>query len=630
MLWAVWVLVLCGVQLWRLNHFAYTGFDLAIYTQTYWNLTHGGGFFSSIQDHTYLSDHLEPILLVFWPFMKLWFSPLWLLWGQTLILASSIFPLYRLTRRVLSERQALILPALFLLHTTVWNTATIEFHALALAMPLILWVCVLLEEGKTRWWLWLSALILLALVREEMGLVVMGFGLLAVIKKCSWKWWLPAFAIGAAWTGLAQWIQSWFVDSYRYSYYFPWIDLLREGHYSAALATMWDLLFRVYMLRMIVAPVLALGLVWVLAAEWLIPAIPIILSFALLDAGVSNALIEGYHATVPFTLFWVALPFGLQRTQKLLKKKMGGLTVPYAVLLCIVAPAMLSTWFFLWRLYPSGNQEYKPDEIQIFLQHIQPEDAVASSAAFFPALSQRSTLQATWYIFRQEDEFLQAPYELNPKVKWILFDTHEFFDLRTQRDWYWQEQQKFVELLSTQFKPVDSLGAVVLFERTDVTRQRASALAQLLQYESGTPDAIPAEFVKAYSDRPMPIVIPGPSTQLIGNHLYLDLYLANPSRWKGLEQQMITPIIRIQQGAEELTVPLGYGLISPDTVQTGDHMQMNIVLPERMLRAGRSKSELQITGELIELKGLSYGRHQSIIQPTQWVETFLDMTLPIE
>lgn len=627
-MWAVWVVVVCGVQLWRLNHFAYMGFDLAIYTQTFWNFTHGGGFFSSIQDHNYLSDHLEPILLVFWPFMKLWFSPLWLLWGQTLVLASSIFPLYRLTRRVLPERQALILPVLFLLHTTVWNAATIEFHALALAMPLILWVCVLLEEGKARWW-WLTTLILLALVREEMGVVVIGFGLLAVIKKRSWKWWLPALVIGATWTGLAHWIQSWFVDSYRYTHYFPWIDLLRNGYYAQALKIMVDLIFRVYVLKMFVAPILALGIVWVLDVVWLIPAIPVILSFALLDAGVSNAFIEGYHATVPFTLIWAALPLGLQRAQKVLKRFLGpGIPVPYGLLLGIVAPAMLSTWLVLWWQFPKGSSEYQPEDIQILLDQVG-TDGVAASAAFLPQLANRPNLQASWYVFRGQDEFLTSPYILSPETQWLLLDTNEFLDLRTQRDEFWTEHQQFVELLQKEFTPATSVGSVVLFERNDFSGGR-STFQQLMPYASGTPDAIPQNLTDAYSDRPLPVVLPGDNFQVLGNHLYIDLYISNPSRWKHLEEQFITPVINVKQGSHQLTIPLGYGLVTPETVQTGDRMRMDVVLPERMLRAGRLNLELQITAELIELKGLSYGRYQSIIHRTRWVETFLDKTLTIE
>ena len=134
----------------------------------------------------------------------------------------------------------------------------------------------------------------------------------------------------------------------------------------------------------------------------------------------------------------------------------------------------------------------------------------------------------------------------------------------------------------------------------------------------------------ANADRPEALVLLGPHTTVVGNHLFVDLYVSKPARWKKLETDFITPVIRIQNGDQHITVPLGYGLITPDTVQAGDRMQMDITLPERMLRAGRSNLELKITGELIQLKGLSYGRHQSIIHRTSWVETFLDTTLPIE
>lgn len=629
--WGVWVLVVCAVQLWRLNHFAYTGFDLAIYTQVFWNLTHGEGFFSSIQDHSYLSDHLEPILLVFWPFMKLFFSPLWLLWGQTLLLASSIFPLYRISRKVLAEYQALIIPVLFLLHTTTWNTTLVEFHALTLAIPLLFWVAVLFIEGKARWWQWLLVLLGVVLVREEMGLVVIGFSVLALIKKRGLRWWLPALLLGAMATLLTRWVQSWFVDSYRYVYYFPWFDLLQQGQYSKGLLSAFGFLFRIDVLRMVLEALLALGLVWLLAAEWLIPAIPVIASLALLDANVSHALIESYHAAVPYTLLWVAIPFGLKRAQQLLNRIFpSGPAIPYGLLLCMLAPTVLSTWLFLWWAYPADSSDYQPEDISTLTQQIDAGDHVVASAAFLPLLADRSHLQASWYVFRGQDEFFTAPYELDPGTEWLLFDTNEFIDLRTQRDDFWTEQQEFLDLLRSEFSPVTSLGSVVLFQRIDQQPLQRSAFASLLSYTSGTPDAIPDELLKGVGDAVLPIVLPGPDSQIIGNHVFVDLYVSNPTRWKELETQFITPVIRLTSNGQELTVPLGYGLITPETIQTGDRMKMAVVLPERMWRAGKSKSELKITGELIELKGLSYGRYQSITHRTKWVETFLDTSVPIQ
>lgn len=634
-LWCGWVLTVCAVQLWRLTHLNDTGFDLAIYSQVLWNATHGHGWFSSIQDHSYWSDHLEPVLWLYWPLMKLWWSPLWLLWSQTLIIASAVFPLYRLSRRVLSPYLALVIPLLFLIHPSTWNTATIEFHVLSLSIPLIMWAGVLLVEAKVRWWQWALILTPLALVREEMGLVVLGFGVLAAIKKRGWRWWVPAVVIGVSWSIGARLIQAEFVDTYRYTYYFPWIDLLAQGHLAAAASSIFHLIFRLEVLRMLLEAVLAFGIIWVLSAEWVLPALPVIGSFIVLDANISNALVEGYHSSVVLALVFVALPFGLDKLQRWLKiQKHTFASLPVGVLLSILSVIQLSTWYFLWTVYPPQANQLKPEELAMLLRPIQAQEGVAASAEFLPTLANRSVLQPTWYVFRGQDEFLTSTYVLDPEVNWIVFNTQEFLDLRTQRDDFWEEHQRFLNLLNTQFAPVDHLGSVILYQRTNQPTLRTTVIPLLQEYQSGTVDALPTTDESGDGlDVVDEFVVPGPDTHVVGNHLFVDFFLHRPERWRQLEQQFITPIIRVTSSSgQSLTVPLAYGQISPDTIQEGDRVVMDIILPERMLRAGKSNSspELRVTGELIQLLGLTYGRHASIVGRSTWIETFLDKTVPIE
>lgn len=631
-LWCVWVLTVCGVQLWRLTHLNDTGFDLAIYSQVLWSATHGGGWWSSIQDHSYWSDHLEPVLWLYWPLMKMWWSPLWLLWSQTLVIASCIFPLYRIARRALTSSWALAVPVLFLTHASVWAAATLEFHVLTLALPLIFWACLLLIEPKTMWWQWPLVLLALAMIREEMGLVVVGFGLLALIKKKDWRWWLSAVVIGGGWLIAAHVIQAAFIETYRFTYYYPWIDLLRAGHHAQALMVLWQTVWRVENARMVLEAVMAFGIVWVFSAEWLLPAVPVIGSFLLINANVSNALVEGYHATVPMALMFVALPFGVVKAHHWLTTRHSVFsTVPLGLFLTIVGVIQLTTWYAMWGFYPTQASQYQPAEISALLQPIELEDGVAASAAFLPLLGNRSILQSTWYVFRQQDEFFSVPYTLNPKVDWVVFDTNEFLDQRTQKADFFQQHQLFLELLSTQFTPVDHLGSVILYQRTSRPRERAAALVELQTYTSGTLDSIPPTQV----GEPQLIeefVVPGPDTQLVGNHLRVDFYLRRPNRWRQLEAQHITPIIRITNGDQELRLPLAYGLVGPDTMQEGDRVVMDVILPERMLRAGKSnpRGVLEITGELVRLDGVSYGRHASLVMSTSWLATFLDKTVPLQ
>lgn len=630
LMWAVWVLVICGVQFYRLQAQVYTGFDLAIFSQSLWNATHGQGFWSSIQGHSYWSDHLEPILWVFWPLMRWKFSPLWLLWTQTIVLASSIFPLYHIARRFFSPSIALVFPALFLIHVSTWNAATMEFHVLTLATPIVLGACAVLLHPQAKWWSWMTLLLALCILREELGLVVVGFGVLAFIRKKSWKWWLPAVVLGLTSVIVFRLIQAEFVEGYRYTYYFPWIQLLAQGDFRAGVTLIGQLIFRLEVVRMLLEAILAVGAVWILAPSWMIPGLPVLVSFILLDANISHALIESYHATIPLSFMWAALPVGVQKFKHFLDtspkfQKILPISPHHTLMtvLIVVTAMQLTTWFFLWRAYPANTQPYSQIDITRLLERIPSEAGVASSAAFMTTLSGRQQLQATWYIFRGQDEFEQADYTPDPELEWILFDTNEFLDLRTQRDEFFSEHQRFMELLNTQFSVADHVGSVILFQRTDRPRQIDFQLQAVQMYVSGTPESIPVEFVQTGEE----VVVANPNVQLIGQHLFVELYVQDLSRWKALEKQFITPVIQISSGDQVITLPFGYGLVTPETAQSGDKVTMDIVLPVDLLIHSKS---ISIQGQLRELKGMTYGRHQTLVQRTSWVETFLDKTIPIQ
>jgi hypothetical protein len=119
-----------------------------------------------------------------------------------------------------------------------------------------------------------------------------------------------------------------------------------------------------------------------------------------------------------------------------------------------------------------------------------------------------------------------------------------------------------------------------------------------------------------------------PETRVQNGVLTLDLYFTRPAYWTQAEEAFMSPVIRVQVGEESIQIPLGYRLISPQDLQVDDHLTMRINLPPSLLRS--DASTLHLTGELVELEGITYGRHQSFVHNTTWVETFLDKTLPIE
>lgn len=622
--WSIWISAVALLQLYRLNHLAYTGFDLGIYTQVMWDLTHGAGWFSSIQDHSYLSDHVEPALLLVWPLFKLWPSPLVLEWSQTIIIASSIFPLYRFAARHLTPWQSFFMCLLFLINLGTYNTATFEFHVLALSFPLLFWAAVILQE-RLALWKWLLVLICLSAIREEMGLVVIGFSVLAFIKTKNWRWVVPAFGIGVGSVFLDHWIQSWFIHFSRYTVYFPWMEFLSKHQWANALRSMATLFFRLSVLRMLLAGVIAFGGLWLLAAEWIIPAIPTILIFSLADAGTSNILIDGYHATVPMAFFWLSLILGLSKFLHWMRHstKMKDIIPPSIILLCL-GLILCSSWFSVWTKYASGPTEYTVEEISALLAPVSDQEGIVVSGQFLPLLANRTNLQTTWYLFKLHDEFNQAPYHILPDTQWLLLDTNELVDQHIQDTDFPKHFQDFYDFLHTQFTPVDSLGSIILFHRTDQPWKQTTVWPLLMKYESGTPDSIPEKF--QLSDE---FAMLGEKPKILGQHLLIDLYILNPDKWKKIDEKFITPTLILKHGADQISVPFGFGLLRPDTVQAGDHLVMGVLLPEHILNRSIS-NQIEVTGELRQLEGFTTGQQQTILQNMELVRTFLYTTTAIQ
>lgn len=131
----------------------------------------------------YFSVHFVPLLyLVAIPF-KLW--P----YGETIIVVNSLFmlsaviPLYKLALHVNKDKYvALVISVLLLWYPTFQYTILYEFEMLRFSIPIILWMLYFWEKRSIK--LYFLFVVLATLVREEVGLTIMMFGIyLLLIEK---------------------------------------------------------------------------------------------------------------------------------------------------------------------------------------------------------------------------------------------------------------------------------------------------------------------------------------------------------------------------------------------------------------------------------------------------------------
>ncbi len=129
----------------------------------------------------HLGGHFDPILVVLSPLYLIYPHAETLLLLQALWLSSGIFPLYRLARHYGCDAVgAVILAACYAMYPALHGINLFDFHSLALAVPVIMWVLLFFEQGR-RVPFFVAFAILLS-VREDMALISCFIGLYALIS----------------------------------------------------------------------------------------------------------------------------------------------------------------------------------------------------------------------------------------------------------------------------------------------------------------------------------------------------------------------------------------------------------------------------------------------------------------
>jgi uncharacterized membrane protein len=173
--------------------------------QAVWTTAHGHPLeITSLQGDqiSRLGAHVDPILVVFAPLWWLWPSPDLLLTGQAVAVALGALPVFWLARKHLgSERAALGFALVYLLLPAVeWLTLN-EFHPVALATPLLLYAFWFLDEDRLVPFA-LTA-VAASLCKEEIALVVAGYGIWYALGRHRRTAGLAITAAGLAWSALA-------------------------------------------------------------------------------------------------------------------------------------------------------------------------------------------------------------------------------------------------------------------------------------------------------------------------------------------------------------------------------------------------------------------------------------------
>jgi uncharacterized membrane protein len=187
-----------------LRHEAFNSgrFDLGNMVQVVWSTAHGEPFQTTDlhgEQISRLGAHTDVLLAAFAPLWWLWPDPSLLLVVQAAVVALGALPVFWLARKHLgSARAALGFALAYLLYPPVQWLVLDDFHAVALACPLLLFGFWFLDEDR------LGAFAVVAgiavLTKEEIGFAVAGLGIwYALARGRRWK----GVAVAAAGTAVS-------------------------------------------------------------------------------------------------------------------------------------------------------------------------------------------------------------------------------------------------------------------------------------------------------------------------------------------------------------------------------------------------------------------------------------------
>jgi uncharacterized membrane protein len=399
----------------RHHEFGSSKYNLGNFTQAVWNTAHLR-FFEATADTgeqvLRLGAHVEPILVLFAPLWWIWPSPLMLLTVQAFALAAGAIPVFWLARKHLgSAKIARRFAFAYLLYPSVGLLALHEFHAVALAVPFLLFAAWFLDEERfVPFAIWAG---LAAATKEQIGLSVAGLGLWYVLTCRRYRAGALVALSGMTWSAFAFLVvipHFSVTGANPYAGRYSGVGGSPTGIVQTALSSPLEIVQAVGTPAnavYLVALVLPLAGLCLLAPVALIPALPELAINLLSTHEYQKTLIWQYVAGIVPFLFLAAV-YAVRRRPERAVFRANVLVMAAAVTFALSSPQLVD---WLWTPIDRGAAREALSLI--------PEAVPVSASPYFGAhLAERRRLlpfpqvaEAEWIIVDRRDAWIPWPVE---------------------------------------------------------------------------------------------------------------------------------------------------------------------------------------------------------------------------
>lgn len=426
-------------------HYGYEAMDLGIINNVFYNSSQGNFFASSIHPPTYLGDHFSPILFLLLPFYKLWPQPTFLILLQTLTLALCAQPIYLIAKNKLGSGWGFLFAFLWLFNPFVQNINLFEVSFLPFATLAIFWTFYFYQ--KNQFTLFILAMALGLMCREDVALVMVVFSILALFDRKKIKWIICPFIFGVFYFIFAIKISSYYSlsGSYKFLLYYSWLGNSLDEMIKNLLLHPWLILPKIFSpgsLILFTALLLPSAYVALFKPRYLLLSA---LIFIQLVSGVywmflGMILYTQYSALLLPGIF-IAWIFGTKAITDVNyhpPKYLNYLFLEKKLTLVIVIAAVAYSGFGFGPLPGLAQELFKPSDKQEIaaynelINKIPKQSSVAASYKFLAPLSSRKEVYSFNYVFLNKQQFLLKDYALPSSTEYIIIDFQDIFSYKIQ------------------------------------------------------------------------------------------------------------------------------------------------------------------------------------------------------
>lgn len=483
----IYILIFIVLCLVKYKTFAYNGIDLAIYNQVFYNSSLGDLFRFTIHPHLYLGDHFEPFILILLPFYFILRFPIILLILQTISIGLCAWPIYLITKNKLGVSWALLFSVIFLLNPFIQNANIFEFHLLSFAILFLLFTFYFYQKNNFLLFFIFSFLSLL--IREDVSLVILMFGILSLFDKRSIRWIVTPIILGGIWLIISYQLISFFNpdNNYKFFVYYSWLGSTPNEMVKSIVThplLIIQHLFTLQNLILIFAFLIPFAFLPIFALRYLIPAVLVALQLFL--SGFGDLIFKTHYHSLITPFLFIASVYGFYYLTKSDKSRtfpeyptvyrddeevsnisfQQGLKPRWKVRdkisrlknYILKQKTIFIIFFVISIIYSSltlgpllpmlakiWSYPAQLDENQLkheFSAEVSQNFPVVASFQFLPVLSSRTHLYSLHYAFLGKKQYSTEDYYLPEDTQEMLFDFNDFiiYQIQSQNIKIYEEQ----------------------------------------------------------------------------------------------------------------------------------------------------------------------------------------------